>query len=155
MPEISLDSPVGALTVREVDGAIVAVDWHRAASDDATPLLREARAQLVAYFGGRLERFELPLALVGSRFQKAVWQAMLAIPPGAVRTYGEVAAALSAAPRAVGWACGSNPIPIIVPCHRIVAANGALGGYSGARGPATKRFLLALEDHGAGQFELF
>jgi methylated-DNA-[protein]-cysteine S-methyltransferase len=137
MPELSLDSPVGALTVREADGAIAAVDWRRTSGGDATPLLYEARAQLVAYFAGRLARFELPLAPAGSRFQQAVWQAMLAIPSGTGRTYGEVAAELAASPRAVGRACGSNPIPIIVPCHRIVAANGAPGGYSGAGGLAT------------------
>lgn len=155
MPKISFDSPVGALTVRERDGAIAAVDWGRVPSADPTPLLREARVQLDAYFAGRLERFELPLVLAGSRFQQAVWQAMLAIPFGAVRTYGAVAAELCASPRAVGGACGSNPIPIIVPCHRIVAANGALGGYSGVGGAETKRFLLALEGRSARQLDLF
>jgi methylated-DNA-[protein]-cysteine S-methyltransferase len=155
MPEISLDSPVGTLTVREANGAVVAIDWRRGTSDGATPLLREARAQLEAYFAGRLQRFNLPLVLAGSRFQQAVWQAMLAIPSGAVRTYGEVAVELCASPRAVGGACGKNPIPIIVPCHRIVAANGALGGYSGADGAETKRFLLALEGRSAPQLGLF
>lgn len=155
MPEISFDSPIGALTIRELDGAIAAVDWGHVASPAPTPLLREARAQLEAYFAGRLRRFDLPLVLAGSRFRQAVWQAMLAIPYGAVRTYGAVAAELCASPRAVGGACGSNPIPIIVPCHRIVAANGALGGYSGAGGVATKRFLLALEGRSARQLELF
>jgi methylated-DNA-[protein]-cysteine S-methyltransferase len=155
MPLISLDSPVGKLTVREHDGAVVAVGWDGGGADEPTALLHEARAQLLAYFAGRLGRFDLPLVPAGSRFQQAVWQAMLAIPSGAVRTYGEVAAELRASPRAVGGACGRNPIPIIVPCHRIVAAAGALGGYSGAGGTATKRFLLALEGRGSRQLELF
>jgi methylated-DNA-[protein]-cysteine S-methyltransferase len=155
MPKISLASPVGTLTVCERDDAIAAIDWRDDAAGHETPLLREARAQLVAYFAGHLRRFDLPLALAGSPFQQAVWQAMLAIPSGAVRTYGDVAAELGASARAVGGACGRNPIPIIVPCHRIVAANGALGGYSGAGGAETKRFLLALEGRSARQLELF
>jgi methylated-DNA-[protein]-cysteine S-methyltransferase len=145
MPELSFLSPIGSLVLREKQGALVALGWGTVERHEETPLLREARRQLAAYFAGRLKKFELPLVLSGSRFQQAVWQAMLAIPHGSVRSYGEVAAELRAAARAVGGACGKNPLPIIVPCHRIVAANSALGGYSGAGGVATKRFLLELE----------
>jgi methylated-DNA-[protein]-cysteine S-methyltransferase len=155
MPEISFPSPIGTLLVREQHGAIVAIGWGTAAEASETPLLREARKQVDAYFARRLSEFDLPLVLAGSRFQQAVWEAMRAIPLGAVRTYGEIAAELRVAARAVGGACGKNPIPIIVPCHRIVAANGTLGGYSGAGGSRTKQFLLDLEQRGTTQLELF
>jgi len=143
----TVQSPVGPLTLTERDGAIVEVTWRArvGAKTHASPLLDEARQQLAAYFARKLMRFDLPLAPAGSEFQQQVWQAMLRIPFGATKTYGEIATALGANARAVGGACGSNPIPVIIPCHRIVGAGDTLGGYSGAGGAATKRFLLTLE----------
>jgi methylated-DNA-[protein]-cysteine S-methyltransferase len=108
------------------------------------PLLGEAARQLDAYFAGRLTRFDLALAPTGSPFEQLVWTAMRAIPYGETRCYGELAAAVGSAPRAVGRACGRNPIPIVIPCHRVLARTG-LGGYSGAGGLTTKRRLLMLE----------
>jgi methylated-DNA-[protein]-cysteine S-methyltransferase len=104
----------------------------------------EAAEQLEAYAQGRLRRFGLPLDLRGSAFQRAVWSELLAIPFGGTRTYGQVAARLArpGASRAVGAAAGRNPVPVIVPCHRLVAADG-LGGFSA--GPERKRALLGLE----------
>jgi methylated-DNA-[protein]-cysteine S-methyltransferase len=145
MPQLSLHSPLGELTVTEEDGAIVALDWGRGRDQAETPLLRRAREQLHDYFDGHRAAFGLPLAPAGTPFCKRVWDAMRAIPAGQTRTYAELARALGSAPRAVGQACGDNPIPILIPCHRVVASNGALGGYSGADGPATKRLLLDLE----------
>lgn len=150
MPHLSLQSPIGALTVFEDDGAIVSLDWGQAPNDPAggggeTGLLRAAREQLAAYFRRELQIFDLPLAPPGSEFQRAVCRAMSGIPYGALRTYGDIAAALGSAPRAVGGACGRNPIPVIIPCHRVVGANGAMTGYSGAGGLETKRALLHLE----------
>jgi len=149
MPHLSLQSPIGALTVFEDDGAIVSLDWGTvpdgAAPGGETGLLRAAREQLAAYFRRELEIFDLPLAPPGSEFQRAVCRAMSGIPYGALRTYGEIAAAIGSAPRAVGGACGRNPIPVIIPCHRVVGANGAMTGYSGAGGLETKRALLHLE----------
>ena len=110
----------------------------------AAALLAEAAAQLDAYFAGKLTRFDLPLAPSGSPFETRVWTAMQAIPYGETRVYGDLAELVGSAPRAVGRACGSNPIPIVIPCHRVLAKTG-LGGYSGAGGLATKRHLLALE----------
>lgn len=145
MPQLSLMTPLGEITVSEEDGAIVALDWGRGRDQTETPLLREAREQLHDYFDGARTGFDLPLAPYGTKFRQRVWAAMQAIPPGETRTYGEVAKLIGSAPRAVGQACGDNPIPIIIPCHRITGSNGVLGGYSGAEGPATKRVLLALE----------
>ncbi len=150
MPHLSLQSPIGALTVFEDDGAIVSLDWGLvpngpAPGGDGTGLLRAARDQLAAYFRRDLEIFDLPLAPPGTEFQQAVCRAMSGIPYGALRTYGDIAAAVGSAPRAVGGACGRNPIPIIIPCHRVVGANGAMTGYSGHGGLETKRALLHLE----------
>ena len=148
-PTITVRSPVGPLAVREVDGRIVSVSWIDA--DDladgggATPLLLNAAQQLDAYFYCGLRSFDLPLAPAGSAFERAVWDEMLRIPYGATRSYGEIAGAIGGEARAVGGACGSNPIPIIIPCHRVLAADGRSGGYSGRGGTETKHFLLALE----------
>ena len=144
MPSLSLASPVGQLVIEASDDAIVAMRWTDTPAGNGSPLLAEAARQLAAYFEGRLSRFDLPLAPAGSPFETRVWSAMRAIPYGETRCYGEVAEAVGAAPRAVGRACGKNPIPIVIPCHRVLA-KGGIGGYSGDGGLTTKRRLLALE----------
>lgn len=146
MPRLALDSPVGRLSLFEENGALAALDWGtKRASGEPTTLLLEAKRQLAAYFAGKLHDFDLPLAPAGSPFERRVWQLMSAIPYGETRSYGDLAADLGAMPRAVGQACGRNPLPILIPCHRVLAAGGALGGYSGGRGVDTKRRLLILE----------
>ena len=145
MPHLTVPSPVGPLSLVEDNGCLIRLDWRAAAGGEETPLLVEARAQLAAYFAGKLRTFDLPLALAGSRHQQQVWQAMQRIPYGQTRSYGEVASELGSAPRAVGGACGRNPLPILIPCHRVVASAGKLGGYSGGEGAETKRRLLQLE----------
>ena len=147
MPQLSLHSPFGDITVSEENGAIVAVDWGWGRDQTETPLLLRARAALFDYFDGARRDFDLPLAPAGSPFRTRVWAALRAIPYGETRTYGDLAAALGSAARAIGQANGANPIPILIPCHRVVAGNG-LGGYSGGDGPVTKRALLALEAGG-------
>jgi methylated-DNA-[protein]-cysteine S-methyltransferase len=142
--QLSLHCPVGDLTISEDGGAIVAIDWGWVQDQAATPLLVEARRQLHAYFDGALSNFDLPLAPVGTAYQRKVWQALRGIPAGTTRTYADIARAVGGSPRAVGGANGRNPIPIVIPCHRVVATTG-LGGYSGGDGLPTKRFLLALE----------
>jgi methylated-DNA-[protein]-cysteine S-methyltransferase len=144
MPSLSLPSPVGQLTIDEEDDAIVAIRWADAPAGNGSPLLTEAARQLDAYFSSKLTHFDLPLAPAGSRFESRVWSAMQLIPFGETRSYGDLASAVGSAPRAVGGACGRNPIPIVIPCHRVLA-RGGLGGYSGAGGLATKQRLLALE----------
>ena len=143
MPELSVDSPVGTLTLIEEDGALTRICWRRGGSDD-TPLLSEAAAQLTAYFSGDLTEFDLPLRVEGSPLQREVCDAMLAIPFGHTRTYGDIAADLGVPPQAVGQACGGNPIPIVIPCHRVLGAKG-LGGFSAARGIESKVALLRHE----------
>ncbi|CAA7622815.1 Methylated-DNA--protein-cysteine methyltransferase [Magnetospirillum sp. LM-5] len=147
MTQITTNSPVGPLTIFADDGAIVAVEWGWPPETDEAPgaLLEEARAQIEAYFDGRLTRFDLPLAPFGTAFQKKVWAAIAAIPFGRARTYGDMARELGTAARALGGACGRNPIPILIPCHRVLGGNGGLGGYSGMDGIDTKRFLLRHE----------
>lgn len=144
MPQLSFHTPIGDITVSEDAGRIVALDWGWGRDQTATPLLRRARAQLEAYFDGAGFTFDLPLAPAGTPYQQRVWAALCRIPPGQTRSYGEIARAAGGSPRSVGGASAANPIPILIPCHRVVASAG-LGGYSGAGGPATKRALLALE----------
>lgn len=112
--------------------------WER--DDDAFP---EARTQLHEFFAGERQRFDLDLAPVGTPFRRRVWAALCAIPYGETRTYGDVAAELATAPRAVGAANGANPFAVVVPCHRLVSATGLLTGYAG--GLERKRWLLAFE----------
>ena len=144
MPSLTITTPVGGLVIDQRDEAIVRVRWANEQRSEQTPLLGEAARQLNAYFAGRLAEFDLPLAAAGSAFEQRVWEAMRAIPYGQTRTYGELAHVTNSGPRAVGGACGKNPIPIIVPCHRVLA-RGGLGGYSGGTGLPTKQWLLALE----------
>ena len=145
MPQLSMHSPVGDLTLTEEGDALVAIDWGWSPIQAETPLLHRAKAQLEEYFDGTRRSFDLPLAPAGTAFQKSVWRAMQAIPAGSTRTYGDLAADLRSAPRAVGQACGRNPLPIVIPCHRVLGSNGAIGGYSGEGGLDTKRDLLRLE----------
>lgn len=143
MPSLTIPSPVGALTITETEGAITSVSWGGNHTDD-TPLLRDAQTQLTAYFAGDLTDFDLPLRVAGSDLQREVCNAMLAIPFGETRTYGDLAKDLGAPAQAIGQACGGNPIPVIIPCHRILGAN-SLGGFSGGTGIETKVALLKHE----------
>lgn len=148
---ICIESPLGPLTVTATDEAVVAVDWRGrpGTRSAASPVLTEAARQLQVYFADGKFRFELPLDPGGSDFQRAVWEFMCAIPAGGTRTYGECAKAIGGDSRtdsrAVGAACGANPIPVIIPCHRILAAGGEAGGYSGKGGLNTKQWLLRHE----------
>lgn len=149
MPTLNVPSAVGPLTLEEQDGAIVRLGWGDRPDDlpdgTPTPLLAEAARQIAAYFDGTLTAFDLPLAPQGSDHQKRVWQAMAEIPHGETLTYGELAKRAGSVARAVGGACGANPIPVILPCHRVVAANGGTGGFSGKGGLTTKSALLDIE----------
>ena len=152
MPWIYLDSPVGRLKIIEQDDAIVRVAWQDELTESgdesggrATPLLTRAAGQLEAYFASRSFDFDIPLRPAGSPFQRAVWDAMCRIPVGQTASYGDLAREVGNVARAVGMACGANPIPIIIPCHRVLAAGGRMGGFSGGGGVETKRVLLELE----------
>jgi methylated-DNA-[protein]-cysteine S-methyltransferase len=146
-----IDSPIGALRLQSDGEAITAIVFEplpepAGERDDAHPMLTEARTQLEAYFAGERTEFDLPLAASGTPFQQRVWDELCAIDYGATSTYGEVAHRLGLPPgaaRAVGLANGRNPIPIVVPCHRVVGSKGKLVGYGG--GLDRKQKLLSLE----------
>jgi len=149
------DSPVGELRLVELDGAITEIEFTpfrdgdgrvRGERDDTHPVLVEAVRQLRAYFDRELKEFDLPLAPHGSDFQRRVWAQLQEIGYGETASYGQVAGRLgmtNAASRAVGLANGRNPIPIVIPCHRVIGANGTLTGYAG--GLERKQMLLGLE----------
>ncbi|MCW2752233.1 MAG: cysteine methyltransferase [Aeromicrobium sp.] len=147
-----MDSPIGGLRVHASSGLITAIDFdaskpRKARKPDA--LLDQAEEQLTAYFAGELTDFDLPLASEGSEFQKKVWAELRRIPYGETASYGDIARRLGYEPvisRAVGAANGANPIPIVVPCHRVIGADGTLTGYGG--GIERKKILLDLEQPG-------
>lgn len=141
------DSPVGKLWLSEDNGAVTGLSFRPLpqTSLGETSLLRQARLQLDAYFNGSLQQFDLPLAPTGTMFQRACWHALQQIPYGETRAYADIAALIGnpKACRAVGMANNKNPISIIIPCHRVIGADGSLVGYGG--GLDIKRALLALE----------
>jgi len=149
MESLTIKSPVGALTLFAEDGAIVALDWGEgmgAAKTAKSEVLDAAAQALRDYFKtGKLDLGGIKLAPAGTAFQKRAWRAMGSIKAGRTKSYGQLAAALKSSPRAVGGACACNPIPILIPCHRVLGADGKVGHYSGGEGPATKQFLLRLE----------
>jgi methylated-DNA-[protein]-cysteine S-methyltransferase len=138
----TLASPFGPLTVWEADGVITRLTW-RHEPGEGSPLLTEAIRQLAAYFDGMLTAFDLPFDW-GTGLNAQVRRAMAAIPFGETRTYGDIAKTVSAPAQAVGQACGANPIPILIPCHRVLGRN-TLGGFSAPGGVETKVALLRHE----------
>lgn len=157
-----IESPIGPLRIVAAPAgsagpaeAITAIEFSpfrdgdgrvRGDRDDDAPLLVEARRQLTEYFAGSRRDFDLPVRPMGSDWQRSVWDQLCAIGYGATASYGEIAARLgrtNAASRAVGLANGANPIPIVIPCHRVIGANGTLTGYAG--GIDRKQVLLHLE----------
>lgn len=147
MPLLSFNSPIGPLTVHEQRGAITKLSWERETNRDVSPLLFETKNQIQEYLNGTRTNFNLPQKPYGSEFQLRVWQEVAKIPYGQTASYRDLASKLSSSPRPVGTACGKNPIPIIIPCHRIIAKTGHLTGYSGRGGLDTKRLLLKLEKY--------
>ena len=142
MRPTTITTPLGPISVTEADGKITGLHW-RADQTDLTVLTREALRQLQAYFDRRLTVFDLPLDF-GTGLNAEVRRAMFAIPLGETRTYGDLARSLHAPAQAIGQACGLNPIPIIIPCHRILGAH-SLGGFSAKGGVETKVWLLKHE----------
>lgn len=145
---VYLPTPLGTLQIQLSGECVTSLDITTAMSPrHFNPTAAAVCAELQAYFADPQHRFALSLHLYGTPFQRRVWRALQRIPVGQTRTYGDLAKALQSSPRAVGNACRANPVPIIVPCHRIVAANG-LGGYSGqtrGRQMQIKRWLLSHE----------
>jgi methylated-DNA-[protein]-cysteine S-methyltransferase len=142
--QLSLHTPVGDVTILEEDGAIVSIDWGWVPNQAASSILERVRDHLQAYFDRKLTEFNLPLAPAGTLYQRAVWQTLSAIPYGETRSYQQIAVKAGGSARSVGQANGRNPIPLLIRCHRVVAAT-HIDGYSGGDGLPTKRRLLALE----------
>ena len=143
MLRLTVETPTGAVTLTEQDGAITRAEWGGAYADHS-PVLDEAARQLGEYFRGERTEFDLPLRVEGSEFQRRVCDAIAAIPFGETRTYGDLARELQVPAQAVGQGCGGNPIPILIPCHRVLGSSG-LGGFSGRGGVETKVWLLRHE----------
>jgi methylated-DNA-[protein]-cysteine S-methyltransferase len=142
---VMIATPIGPVQI-EAEGDTLAGIWiGRGGGNADTPLLREAAAQLAAYFAGELTMFDLPLAPAGSDRGPELREAICSIGYGETASYGALAARTGASARAVGQACASNPFPIIVPCHRVLPTGGALGYYSAGDGPTTKAWLLKHE----------
>ena len=142
------DSPFGPVEIGHKDGSIVSIRRGCAAlHHDPSPASDLANTQLQEYFAGKRKNFDFPVAMAGTPFQMAVWDHLLTIPYGEVRSYGQIAAAIGKpkACRAVGMACNRNPLWIVVPCHRVVGSNRKLTGYAG--GLDMKRSLLELEQN--------
>lgn len=151
----TMSSPVGELTLIASDKGLAAILWENDRPGRVTleprrfvadhPILLEAERQLTAYFAGKRDAFDLPLDFQGTDFQKSVWAALLTIPFGETRSYGEIARQIGrpSASRAVGAANGRNPISIIAPCHRVIGSNGSLTGFAG--GLEAKELLLGIE----------
>jgi len=139
-----LSCPLGWLITKASEKTIFEISFadNPPGQIDETTLLKETLAQLGQYFQGLRKQFDLPLEAAGTPFQQAVWRQLLLIPPGEVRTYGRLAAALGSggAARAVGGACHANPLALVIPCHRVVGADGSLTGFGG--GLWRKRWLL-------------
>jgi methylated-DNA-[protein]-cysteine S-methyltransferase len=138
-----IEGPFGPVTLVERDGMLAGVEWRLPEVTGDSPLLREGLRQLQAYFDGRPARFDLPMDW-GTGLNESVRREMAAIPWGETRTYGQIAKAVGAPAQAVGQACGANPLPILIPCHR-VTGTGWFGGFSAPGGVETKAALLRHE----------
>ncbi|MEY6432471.1 methylated-DNA--[protein]-cysteine S-methyltransferase [Thioalkalicoccus limnaeus] len=144
-----LGTPFGPIAIEWDEQFVRRVVLAPSDGDDGDPLPDAFRCQFEAYLADPGHPFRVPLRPIGTAFQQRVWAALRAIPPGATRTYGDLAATLETAPRAIGQACRTNPLPILIPCHRVVARSG-LGGFSGENGGrqlAIKRWLLQHEGY--------
>ena len=146
-------TPFGALGIRCNERAVTGIDFLPAETRPLAPvnsIAAQACAELQSYLDDPAHRFHVPLELHGTPYQRKVWQAIAGIPAAQPLSYGELASRIGASPRAVGQACGANPIPIVIPCHRVIRSDGSLGNYGDD--PALKALLLAHErEHGAGR----
>lgn len=149
MDTARFSSPVGMITIKADANGITSlgISRHQQTENADNPYLTEAGVQLHEYFSGERKSFDLPCRLKGTPFQEAIWKALEEIPYGETLTYGELAERIGkpGSARAVGGAVGANPIPIIIPCHRVMGTSGAITGYSAGEGIPTKKALLDLE----------
>ena len=147
--QISFDSPIGWITIQSEGEKITSLTMsHKDTNLGSSKVLAEAKRQVLAYLGGKLTKFDLPVHLVGTEFQKSVWKVIAKITFGKTLTYGDIASKIGnpQASRAIGGAVGSNPVPLIIGCHRVLGSNKKITGYSGGDGIPTKEWLLDLEE---------
>ena len=147
--QISFDSPIGWITIQSEGEKITSLTMsHKDTNLGSSKVLAEAKRQVLAYLAGELTKFDLPVHLVGTEFQKSVWKVIAKISFGKTLTYGDIASKIGnpQASRAIGGAVGSNPVPLIIGCHRVLGSNKKITGYSGGDGIPTKEWLLDLEE---------
>ncbi len=147
--QASIDSPLGPIALTSDGDALTHIDiGTKVANPSPDAVIEAATRQLGEYFAGTRKNFDLPLKVSGTRFQEAIWSALQAIPHGETTSYGDLGRAVGkpGSARAVGGAVGANPLPIVIPCHRVLASTRAITGYSGGEGIPTKQKLLALEN---------
>lgn len=146
-----IDSPLGRIALRGDADAVTGLEIAAAGrlstdgrAESPSPVLRQAATEVAEYFAGQRQQFTVPVRVSGTPFQEAIWQQLRAIPFGAVRGYGELGRAVgrATAGRAVGGAVGANPVPLLIPCHRVLAGDGRITGYSAGDGVTTKAWLL-------------
>lgn len=140
---LTFHSPIGPISIGERDGYLVLLSFTDGRGDCETPILKQAEHELMEYFRGERKEFTVPVRPRGTEYQRRVWQSIMGIPYGETRTYLWVAERAGGSPRSVGNALGSNPIPVIIPCHRVIRADGSLGGFSSGTG--LKKRLLEIE----------
>ena len=145
MTQLSIHSPIGDLTISEENDKLLSLDWGWSPFQKKTPLLMEAKKLLDYYFDGDNPKFDLPLNPQGTPYQKKVWQEISIIPYGKFLTYSNISEKIDSHPRSIGMACGKNPLPILIPCHRVIGKKEQLTGFSAGGGIETKKFLLQLE----------
>jgi len=134
-----MQTPVGTLSITERNGKICTLDWAEGNMPE------EMQVQLSEYFNKRRQVFDFEYEVDGTEFQKMVWKALLNIPYGTTKTYKDIAEEVGSHPRAIGGAVGANPVPILIPCHRVVGSSGKMTGFSAGDGISTKETLLKLE----------
>ena len=143
----TFQTPIGKIEIRADEGGVCGLLFHAdGEKNDGSEIIAWAQRELEEYFAGRRKIFSVPLSIKGTPFQEKVWKALLSIPYGETRTYGEIAAAIGDknAARAVGMANNKNPLPVFIPCHRVIGAKGKLTGYAG--GLEIKEILLEIEE---------
>ena len=146
----TIETPLGDITIEADGSALIGVSFGNNSNQSPNSITRMAAEQLAEYFDGKRLKFEIPMRITGTDFQRRVWKELLDIPAGKTTSYGQIAKNIGKpkAARAVGGAVGSNPFAIVIPCHRVMASNGAITGYTGGDGIKTKRKLLDLESLG-------
>lgn len=147
--QISFDSPIGWITIQADNEKITSLTMsHKDTNLGSSKVLSEAKKQVLAYLSGKLTKFDLPLQLEGTQFQKAVWKVIAKTGFGKTVSYGEIGVKIGKplAARAIGGAVGANPVPLIIGCHRVLGRNKKITGYSGGNGIPTKQWLLELEE---------